>query len=476
MVMRWPIQLQLLIPVLVIALLALGLASITSGYLGARRVRQQQDENLQRIVDTVENSAFPLEENVLLLMKGLSGAEFVLLDAHGRVEASTLAMAKGESSGGLSLMPIENAPAHVPEESVFKFKGFGYLGHRVAVTGRSHTRTGGGSLVVLYQEDQWRSAMRQAAYPALIAGGVAAVAAILFTSLLARQFVRPIRHLGLETARIAEGRFEPLAVPGRNDEIRDLALSVNAMVEKLNLYEQQVRTNERLRTLGQLGAAVAHQLRNSATGARMAIELHRRELAGGKDSEALDVALRQLRLMESYLQRFLRIGREEPLEYREVDLADVVNDVLELVRPGCVHGKIDLSYQAPAQCCAVWGNSDALRDLLMNVVLNAIEAAKRPGDVTPRVAVELERLDTGRGVIRVKDSGLGPTAAIREQLFEPFASEKPEGAGLGLFVAHRVAQAHRGAIQWQRLDDMTCFSIEIPLLGSPTNHGTPADC
>jgi nitrogen-specific signal transduction histidine kinase len=76
----------------------------------------------------------------------------------------------------------------------------------------------------------------------------------------------------------------------------------------------------------------------------------------------------------------------------------------------------------------------------------------------------------------VKDSGLGPTAAIQERLFEPFASEKPEGAGLGLFVAHQVAQAHGAEIRWQRLDDMTCFSIEIPLHGSDTDHGSPADC
>ena len=107
-----------------------------------------------------------------------------------------------------------------------------------------------------------------------------------------------------------------MAVPAGDDEIRDLALSVNSMAEKLGQYEQDVRTSERVRTLGQLGAAVAHQLRNLATGARMAVELHRRECGGRQRSaKSLEVALRQLRLMESYLQRFLRIGRSGSLEF-----------------------------------------------------------------------------------------------------------------------------------------------------------------
>ena len=165
-----------------------------------------------------------------------------------------------------------------------------------------------GSLVVLYSQERWSAAMWQAAYPALVAGAVAVLAVVVVTTLLARRFVRPIRRLGDQTARIAQGDFTPVGVGKVDDELRDLAVSINRMTERLSQYEREVRRSEQLRTLGQLGAGMAHQLRNAATGGRMAIELHQRQCAaaGGED---LEVALRQLRLMESYLQRFLTLSR-----------------------------------------------------------------------------------------------------------------------------------------------------------------------
>jgi nitrogen-specific signal transduction histidine kinase len=112
---------------------------------------------------------------------------------------------------------------------------------------------------------------------------------------------------------------------------------------------------------------------------------------------------------------------------------------------------------------------------LTNVVLNAIEAAKRPGDRNPQVIVELQRVAPDGAAIHVKDTGPGPDASLKENLFEPFVSEKPEGAGLGLFVAQRVAQAHHGSIRWQRIGQLTSFTIQIPLLAAVTDHGSPAD-
>ena len=165
-----------------------------------------------------------------------------------------------------------------------------------------------GSLVVLYSQERWSAATWQAAYPALVAGAVAVLAVVVVTTLLAQRFVRPIRRLGDQTARIAQGDFTPVGVGKVDDELRDLAVSINRMTERLGQYEREVRRSEQLRTLGQLGAGMAHQLRNAATGGRMAIELHQRQCAAAA-GEDLEVALRQLRLMESYLQRFLTLSR-----------------------------------------------------------------------------------------------------------------------------------------------------------------------
>ena len=315
---------------------------------------------------------------------------------------------------------------------------------------------------------------RQAAWPTLITGALAALAVVLITTVLARRFVRPIRELVRQTAAIAQGEFQPVAVSRRDDEIRDLALSINRMTETLGRYEQSVRQNERLRTLGQLGAGMAHQLRNAATGAWMAVELHQRQCPAGAENHSLEVAIRQLRLMESYLKRFLTLGRPSAEVRHRVELEPLVRDVLALVGPACSHAKIDLAFENAAEPLAVLGDAEALRQILVNLLLNAIEAAGRQGGAAAKVIVHLSRHDF-LASLTVKDSGPGPAEAIRPRLFEPFVTEKPDGTGLGLFVARQVAEAHDGTVGWRRADGMTCFTLELPLLSGNHANGSPAD-
>jgi signal transduction histidine kinase len=158
---------------------------------------------------------------------------------------------------------------------------------------------------------------------------------------------------------------------------------------------------------------------------------------------------------------------------QRVDLEPLVRDVLGLVGPACSHAKIELGFQPVAEPLAVLGDAEALRQVLVNLILNAVEAAGRPGGPAGKILIELSR-QGGSARLAVKDSGPGPAEAIRNRLFEPFVSEKPEGTGLGLFVARQVAEAHQGALGWQRADGMTCFTLELPLLSGNDAHGSPA--
>src|SRR5262249_52477057 len=133
--------------------------------------------------------------------------------------------------------------------------------------------------------------------------------AIVFTVLLAQRLTSRVRQLECQTRQIAEGDFSPLALPRRRDELRDLALSINKMAQRLAGFQETTRKNERLRLLGQVSGGLAHQLRNGVTGARLAVQLHARECPGGPEAEALTVALRQLALVELHVQRFLALGR-----------------------------------------------------------------------------------------------------------------------------------------------------------------------
>ena len=458
--LRWPIYLQLLIPTVAVVLLASLLATAITAYWIAKRVRNEQSDNLRRVGETLSESAYPLTKSVLQQISGYSGAEFVLLTSKGRLQESTLPL---EPSWREDLAKIAQSRRtdEKAEHVVLSLGDRDYLVDFVSVANRPHS-TEPATLFILYPEDQLASRIRQAVYPALIAGLVAAGIAVAMATWLARRFARPIHTLVAQTATIAQGDFTPMPVARRNDELRDLAESINRMTAQLAEHQRQVRHNERLRTLGQLGASMAHQLRNAATGGRMAVELHRRDCPQGAADESLDVALRQFQLMESYLRQFLSFGQSAPTVRQRVDVMLLVEEVLRLVRPSCVHVGIELQFTAPPEPVMIDGDLESLRQLVTNLVLNAVDAAVTGQAVPPRVAVELVRNDAA-GKLCVRDTGPGPDSSIHDQLFHSFVTTKPDGFGLGLFVARQIAERHAGRLHWERQGDLTCFAFEFPL-------------
>jgi nitrogen fixation/metabolism regulation signal transduction histidine kinase len=480
--MRWPIRLQLLLPMLSVVIVAIIGSSVVSAVLVANSVRQRQEENLARVVTTLTDASFPLTESVLTKMSGLSGAKFIVFDATGAVQAASHSFA-GTDLGSLRQLPRTRKLAGFAEGNALALGGDNYLAALLLVPNRGGTEAGPVSLAVLYPEEQWSAVRRQAIYPLLLVGAAAVLAAMVVTALLARRVVRPLEFLRHQAAAIEQGDFRPMPLARRNDEIQDLARSINHMVERLARYEADVRQNERLRTLGQLGAGMAHQIRNAATGARLALDLHRRVCSAEDDCETLDVAIRQMALMETYLQRFLTLGRPRQvrpasLVRRPLELATVVEEVLPLVRPACEHAQIGLQFARPGESFVVAGDSHAIGQLLINLLLNAIDAASAesetgllPGEIAAVqangssrfVRVEIVRQADGRIACRVSDTGRGPDAAISAQLGEPFVTDKPDGTGLGLAVVRQIAEEHGAELSWRREGALTQFTVAFPV-------------
>jgi signal transduction histidine kinase len=255
---------------------------------------------------------------------------------------------------------------------------------------------------------------------------------------------------------MVQGDYEPVPLPARNDELRDLVESANRLADQLDESQRAIQRGERLALLGQLSGGLAHQLRNAVTGARIAVELHERH-CHSPDVESIRVALRQLALTESHLQRFLTIGRPTGLRYSQCDLRQVIADIAALVLPMCRHRNVayDERYGAQAEG-NLWADAGQLRQLLLNLVLNAVEAAGPGGWV--RVELDARGADT---ILRVLDSGPGPSDDLLERLFEPFVTGKADGIGLGLAEGKRIAEAHGGRLTYlsQR---PTCFEACLP--------------
>jgi signal transduction histidine kinase len=460
--MRWPLRSQLLLPVLAVVIVAILGSSILSAYLAAAWARERQEESLARVVATLTDASFPLTESVLIKMSGLSGADFIVLDSSGTLQDSSRRVTDADLRA-LRQLPRQQKLANFGTGRLFDLADGRFLVSRLPVVSRSDRETST-TLVVLYPEERWAIARRQVIYPPLVVGGVAVLLAVAVTALFARRVVRPLESLRRQAAAIEQGDFRPMPLGSRNDEIQDLTRSINHMVERLARYEADVRLNERLRTLGQLGAGIAHQMRNAATGARLALDLHRQECPLDPVCETLEVATRQFTLMETYLQRFLTLGRGETLSREALDLGQLIDGVLPLVRPACQHARIDLRFDRPDKPAFVSADSKAIEQLLVNLLMNAIEAAAgapadRKNGSVGAVEVELARDSNGRIVCRIGDTGQGPAATIGERLFEPFVSDKPDGTGLGLAVAHRIAADHQAELSWHRANGMTWFVV-----------------
>jgi signal transduction histidine kinase len=462
--MRWRLRYQILLPFAAVTLAVVVGVSTVDAFLAARRTQKRIEEQLGEVAQTLLDANFPLTDAVLRQTRGLSGAEFLLADELGRVRAASLEHAPREA------LPAPQLKRKFSLGDPIDFGGVRYLHTSIALENRP-AQSGLMRLHILYLERFLREARWQAAYPPLVFGGIMLGVVIALAFAIAARLSRPILELRRQFGRLIDGDFQSVPLPARNDEMRDLIGSVNALGGQLDELRRVIKRSERLALLGQLSGGLAHQLRNSVTGARLAVQLHQRHCQT-IDPESLSVALRQLSITESQLARFLTVGQPTAMRPQPCDLVQCALDVAALVGPACQHRGVALSVDSAGGASAAGGTSerpqielladaDQLRQLILNLVLNSIEAAGSGG----WVRVELERQER-HAQIRVVDSGPGLSESLVERLFEPFASDKPEGIGLGLTVAKTIAEAHGGTVSYLPTRPTT-FEVRLPLAARP---------
>jgi signal transduction histidine kinase len=229
---------------------------------------------------------------------------------------------------------------------------------------------------------------------------------------------------------------------------RGLADGAGAMLESAGLAADLenaralLQRADRLSALGTLAAGVAHEIRNPLVSVRTFIQL----LPERVDDEEFRTSFRELALNEiericELITDLLAFSKPSPAEREPTNLNDIASQIVRLLDAEARKRDVQIRLQLADRVPIVVAHEPQVKQVLMNVVLNAIQACPDDGRVDVRTYA-----DGPQGVVEVADTGAGMTREQQEQIFDPFFTTKETGSGLGLYIAHRIVAEHGGAI------------------------------
>jgi signal transduction histidine kinase len=242
------------------------------------------------------------------------------------------------------------------------------------------------------------------------------------------------------------------------------ALGRARLASRLDQTEEELRSRERLASLGMLAAEVAHEVSNPLAVVRM---LWHSALKGwaAPEPQARDLQLIEAKLgqMNTILDRILNLARSADPEMQEVDAAAVVEEVALLTRTKLASARIRAVLKLPAAGAArVCGDRSLLEQAFLNLVLNGVEAMKDGGELRMEV-----RVNGAEVLLAVEDQGAGLEKDAAARLFEPFLTRRPGGTGLGLALVRRTVEVHGGKVRVRsRPGKGARVEISLPRAGS----------
>ncbi len=301
--------------------------------------------------------------------------------------------------------------------------------------------------------------------------------------------LRPLTELTKAAKRIGEGDYSPLPTPRGgltgDDELTLLTREFNAMAERLaerdaRLHRQHAALlkSERLATIGRMTSLITHELRNPLSSINLNTEmlmdsLHDRGI-DPDDPEVmpqLETIIAEVDHLRDITEEYLVYARLPSPDLNPEQLDDIVQNLIDFHIWEWNQDEIDVELTLQAESIDILGDAHQLRQALLNILKNSIEASS-PGD---RVEI-IVGCKSDRALVTVRDQGAGIDEETRDRLFEPFFTTKASGTGLGLPMTQQIIEQHRGEIRVESTPgEGTTFYIELPLTDSPDEFSQNRD-
>jgi PAS domain S-box-containing protein len=233
-------------------------------------------------------------------------------------------------------------------------------------------------------------------------------------------------------------------------------------LDSIESINTQLQVSERLAALGRITAGVAHEVKNPLNSMRLWLENLKESLPAEPDSgsqQAVQVLDKEIDRLDAVVKRFLDFTRPMDIRLEATQIADVLKEVVEVAKPQLHKSKIQVAQLIPIDVPEVYVDRALLKQAVLNLVLNAVEAMPGGGQLRLMLSRRGEMAE-----ITVGDTGKGIPTENRQKIFQLFFTTRPGGSGIGLASTFRIVQLHNGSIDFtSEVGRGTTFRIELPL-------------
>ncbi|HBI04330.1 MAG TPA: PAS domain-containing sensor histidine kinase [Paenibacillaceae bacterium] len=231
-------------------------------------------------------------------------------------------------------------------------------------------------------------------------------------------------------------------------------------VSNLRGLEQKIERSDRLAMIGQIAAGTAHEIRNPLTSINGFLQMMGKTLEEkgmSKEKQFTDIMLREIKRINELVGEFLLLSRQKEVQYRLVDIDEVFNGILPIVESEALLHGIDVRIHKEDDSFLLVGDSELLKQVLLNISKNGIEAMGKGGVLTIELKKEEEGIE-----ISISDTGTGIPPYLLDKIFDPFFTTKEEGTGLGLPVCHKIIHEMGGTIRVSSKGYGATFYLTFP--------------
>ena len=294
---------------------------------------------------------------------------------------------------------------------------------------------------------------------------------VLNAYILSTHILRALKRFGTYANRIAAGDYTPITPARRyRDEFTDLSLTINTMIAELERREAILIQSHKMRAVGTLTAGVAHELNNPLNNITLTAHVLQEDFDGLSDEEKkemIDDVVGEAGRAKKIILNLLDFARETGSVLEPLQIQRLLQETIDLAANQIKLMGVKIEFQATENLPRVHGDSQQLRQVFLNLILNAIDASQKGGKIEILVVPADE---PNYVAVKVIDHGSGIPDHILPSIFDPFFTTKArgKGTGLGLSVSQGIVTKHGGRIMVSSLPESgTTFSVVLPVTTIP---------